>query len=89
MWVKTTIEIADNLFKEAKHLMAKEGKTMREVVETSLRSYLDTQKIKKKPFKWRDCSFKGEGLVEGLQEGDWETIRDIIYEGRGGNPVTK
>lgn len=83
--MKTTIDIADNLFKEAKRFIGKEGKTMREVVQNSLRLFLDSQKKTTRPFKWRHYAFKGEGLVEGLQEGNWETIRDIIYEGRGGN----
>lgn len=83
--MKTTIEIADNLFKEAKHLMAKQGKTMKEVVEISLRRYIQEQKLKtKKPFKFRNCSFKGEGLVDPSLEGDWPRIRELIYEGRGG-----
>jgi hypothetical protein len=29
-------------------------------------------------------SFGGEGLVPELRDADWDTLRDIIYEGRGG-----
>lgn len=87
--MKTTIEISDPLLKEAKRFAAEKGGTMREVVEESLRHYLDAQNTRKKPFKLKYCGFKGNGLVPGLKEGDWETIRDMIYEGRGGNPVTK
>lgn len=83
--MKTTLEISNHLFEEAKRFAAKKDKTFREVVEMALRLFLKQQKAdSKKPFKLRDGSFKGNGLVEGLQEGDWETIRSLIYEGRGG-----
>jgi len=82
--MKATVEISDHLFREAKRFAAKKNKTFREVVEMALRNFLTNQKTSPKPFKLRKCTFKGNGLVEGLQEGDWETIRSLIYEGRGG-----
>ena len=36
-----------------------------------------------RPFLLRDASVPGRGLQPGLQEGDWESIRDPIYEGHG------
>ncbi len=82
--MKTTLEISNHLFKETKQFANKSGRTFREIVELALRNFLKSQKVPRKAFKLKDGSFKGNGLVEGLQEGDWETIRSLIYEGRGG-----
>lgn len=82
--MKTTLEISNHLFEEAKRFAAKKDKTFREVVEMALQMFLKKQKSFPKPFKARKHSVKGNGLVPGLQEGDWETIRSLIYEGRGG-----
>jgi len=41
----------------------------------------------RKPFKLKDGSFKGgTGMVKDYS---WDEIRDMIYEGRGGNPVDR
>jgi hypothetical protein len=80
--MKTTIEIADSLFVEAKELAAREHTTIRDLVENGLRLVLE-QRRERKPFKLRDASFRGAG--RGLRpeyEGNWEKIRDEIYEGR-------
>jgi hypothetical protein len=36
------------------------------------------------PFKLRKCPIYGRGLQPGLEWHDWEKIRTLIYEGRGG-----
>ena len=78
--MKTTVEIPDALFTEAKKYASARGLTFRQVVETSLRRTLDEKRAAKKPFKLRKATFKGNGqLVQ-----NWETIRSLIYEGRGG-----
>lgn len=82
--MKTTIDISDTLFKEAKKFIVQKGQTFREVVEAALRLYLESQRQKRRSFKWRHKPFKGKGMVEGLQEGDWDKIRERVYEGRGG-----
>ncbi len=35
-------------------------------------------------FRLRDGSFKGKGLQPGVDLSNWEQIRSLIYEGRGG-----
>lgn len=83
--MKTTIDISDSLFKEAKRFTAERGETLRELVEASLHHYLESCRSKRqRSFKLKDCSFKGEGLVEGMREGDWPAIRSLIYEGHAG-----
>jgi hypothetical protein len=77
--VKTTVEIPDALMVEARKYAAARGLTFREVLEMSLRRALD-QPGAKKPFRLRKTTFKGKGQLIH----DWETIRALIYEGRGG-----
>ena len=83
--MKTTIDIADSLLLQAKATAASEGTTLRELVETGLRATLQ-QRGKTAPFVLRDASFKGEGLQPGVREGDWEQLRELAYDGRGGFP---
>jgi hypothetical protein len=76
--MKTTIDIADALLEEAKRQAHAERRTLRDLVEEGLRTVLHesrtltTPKIEIKPFK-------GRGMAPGVREGDWETIRDLIY----------
>jgi hypothetical protein len=80
--MKTTVDIADPLLAEAKRVAAARGITLRELVEEGLRAVLTTPNPAQ-PFKLRDASFRGNGVQPGVSEGDWETTRDLIYEGRG------
>lgn len=79
--MKTTIEIPDALLQQAKRVASREKTTLRALVEEGLRRVL--RERGKKPFRFRDASFKGKGLQPGIREGDWAQIRDLIYEGRG------
>ena len=83
VWVKTTIEIPDAVLVEAKRLAAARGVTLKSVLEEALRQLLAAEHKPKKPFKLRDGSFGHNGLQPGLRWGDWETVRTLIYEGRG------
>jgi hypothetical protein len=78
--VKTTVEISDALFQQAKAVAADQGVPFRELVESGLRLVVQQARPKKK-FKLRDCSFHGDGLAPGIT---WEEIRDKAYEGRSG-----
>jgi hypothetical protein len=66
--MKTTVEIADPLPEQAKKLAAKEGLTLRVLMEEGLRSVLASrQSAPAKPFRLRDGSFKGgDGLQPGI-----------------------
>lgn len=83
--MKTTIDIADSLLLQAKATAAREGTTLRELVETGLRATLQ-QRRKTAPFVLRDARFKGQGMQPGMVEGNWEQWRELIYEGPGGFP---
>jgi hypothetical protein len=83
IWVKTTIDIADGLFEDARRLARQQKTTLKAVVEASLRKYISEAKPKAR-FVLKDGSVGGNGLQPGIREGDWEQIRSMIYEGRGG-----
>lgn len=81
--VKTTIEISDPLLREARKLAAREGVTLRTLVERGLYRVVSETK-QNAPFKLRRASFKGKGLRQELQDASWEELRDLAYRGRGG-----
>ena len=78
--MKTTVEISDSLFRDAKRYAAAHDLTFRQTVESGLRRLLQTAPKGRKPFRLRDCSFKGDGPVKDFT---WPELRAIIYEGRG------
>jgi hypothetical protein len=81
--MKTTIEIADSLLREVRKVAAREGVTLRTLVERGLRRVVTEAKPKAR-FKLRRASFGGKGLQSDLRDATWDRIRDLSYEGRGG-----
>lgn len=81
--MKTTIDIADALLAEAKQVAAAERTTLRSLVEQGLREAIEKRRRNTGRFRLRNASVRGHGLQPGIREGDWEQIRDLIYEGRG------
>jgi hypothetical protein len=81
--MKTTIEISNSLLEEARKIAAREGTTVRSLVEQGLRRVVAERKSRG-VFKLRKATFKGEGLQRGFTGATWEQMRDAIYEGRGG-----
>jgi Arc/MetJ family transcription regulator len=78
--MKTTIEISDALLADAKRVAARDGVTLRALVEQGLRQVLEGQRRGAKPFKLRDASVKGGKLRPGIDPSDF---RELAYEGRG------
>jgi len=81
--MKTTIDIADALFLEARRVAERDRTTFRSLVEQGLRLALDSRK-KAKKFRLKDGRVRGHGLQPGIDLANWEQIRTLIYEGRGG-----
>lgn len=81
--MKTTVEISDDLFEEAKAVAAAERTTLRSLIEEGLRRVLSGRKRPADRFVLRDAGVKGRGPARGIHEGKWEDIRDMIYRGRG------
>ncbi len=82
--MKTTLDIADPLLLEAKRIAARDGDTLRSLVEQGLRAVLADRQRKAKPFKLRNVSVGGNGMTPEFQGASWAQIRDAAYEGRGG-----
>lgn len=76
--MKTTIDIADDVLERAKRQAQREGTTLREVVERALRQQLASPEGRGS-FRLKRHPFKGKGRQPGAAEGDWQSVRDLIY----------
>ncbi len=75
--MKTTIDITDNLFVEVKQIASQENRTLREIIEASLRKYLDEKQIKTN-FELKKKTFGGMGLQQGASL-DWAFLSEEVY----------
>jgi len=81
---KTTIEIPAALLSEAKEVAAREGTTLRALIESGLRSVLDRRRHGRDArFRLRDASVTGHGLHAEFRDAGWDRIRDTAYDDRG------
>jgi len=80
--MKTTIQIADSVFEEARKLALREHTTMKALVEEGLRKII-TERKEQGPFRLRNASFKGRGLQPDFAGASWQAVRDTIYERHG------
>ena len=81
--MKTTVEISDALLEEAKKVAAREGVSVRTLIEQGLRHVVSASKPRR-AFQLRKASFKGRGLSADAKGLDWQHLRELAYEGRGG-----
>lgn len=79
--MKTTIEINDELLREAKRTAAERETTLRELVETGLRR--EVQIDRDVAFVLRDGSFEGKGVTPEFRDAEWSKFREAAYEDRG------
>lgn len=80
--VKTTVEISNSLLREARKLAARQGVTLRTLVERGLHRVISETR-RGTPFKLRRASFKGKGLQPEARDAPWDRLRDLAYQGRG------
>jgi len=80
--MKTTIEISDSLLRDARKLAAREGTTLRALVERGLRQIVIGTK-RSPAFRLRKASFGGRGLRPELRDAEWERLRDLAYGDQG------
>jgi len=81
--MKTTVEISDSLLEEAKKLAARQGTTVRALIEEGLRRVV-AERNRPGAFRLRKATFKGQGLHRQAAGASWERTRDLTYEDRGG-----
>ena len=82
--MKTTVEIPDSLLEEARKAAAREGTTLKALIEQGLRHIVGERRRRAGAFRLRKASFKGRGLQPGVAGASWERIREMAYEARGG-----
>jgi hypothetical protein len=82
--MKTTLEIHDPLLNQVRKIAARDGETLRSLVEQGLRKVVAERTAKAKPFQLRDGSVGTPGAPFAYGELSWEEKRALMYEGRGG-----
>jgi hypothetical protein len=80
--MKTTIEIADDLFERAQRVARSENITFRSLTEQGLRLVLQQKQEKARKLPPL-VTVRGNGLSEEFKNGAWDQIRDEVYSGRG------
>ena len=80
--MKTTVEITDTLLRQAKETALNGGTTLRELIESGLRKEIASRQSSE--YQLVDASVDGSGLQPGIGEGDWRSIVELTYQGRGG-----
>jgi len=78
--VKTTIDIADDLFVRAQTHAKATGQPMRALVEEGLRRVLEGRP--EAPYALDDLSVGEAGADNPLESMSWQDLRDAIYGGR-------
>jgi hypothetical protein len=81
--MKTTVQIPDTLFEEARKVAQRERITLKALIEEGLRRIIADRK-RRTAFRLRKASFKGNGLRPEFAGASWDQIRELSYEGRGG-----
>lgn len=80
--MKTTIELADELAKQARRIARQEGTTLRALVEEGLQRSLEARRQGAR----RALDFPtygGSGLTREFEGASWSRIRDEIYRDQG------
>ena len=81
--MKTTVEIADDLFERAQAVARRENTTFRALAEQGLRLVLkEKQRAKNKKLPPL-VTVRGKGLTDEFKNGGWGKMRDEIYRDRG------
>lgn len=80
--MKTTVDLSDDLAATAKSYAAREGLTLRSLIERGLRLAMSADQGRER-FRLRDRRVTGHGLQAPYRDADWSRIRESIYEGRG------
>ena len=80
--MKTTIQIPDSLFQQARRIAQREHTTLKTLVEQGLRRIV-AERQRRGGFHLRKATFKGQGLQPQAASASWEELRGLSYEGRG------
>ena len=77
--MKTTVQISDALLAEIQSIATKNKTTLRALMQEGLMHVVEHERLKKKPFKLKDCSVGPQKVNEELVGRQWEDIVDLVY----------
>lgn len=80
--MKTTVQIPDALLAEIQQIATKNKTTLRALMQEGLQHVVERERIKKKPFKLKDCSVGDPNAPWPLEGKSWEEIRALAYGDR-------
>jgi hypothetical protein len=80
--MKTTVEIADDLFARAQAKARRDKTTFRALTEEGLRQVLEEPRRKGRGLPPL-VTVRGQGLAGEFKRAGWDRIRDEIYRERG------
>lgn len=86
--MRTTLDIPKSLLHEARKIAAREGTTLRALVQEGLQKII-AEKTRRPAFHLRKASFGGRGLRPELRDVGWERLRSLAYWERGGSWLTR
>ena len=66
--MKTTLDISDPLLDQVRRIAARDGDTLRSLVEQGLRRVVAERSAKAKPFKLKDASVRTPGARSGYEQ---------------------
>ena len=81
--MKTTLEISDPLLEQVRAIAARDGDTLRSLVEQGLRKVVADRQTKAKPFKLRNVSVGTPGAQSPYEKLSSDEKLALMYEGRG------
>jgi hypothetical protein len=84
MPMKTTLDIQDSLLDQVRKIAARDGETLRSLVEQGLHKVVAERNARARPFKLRNASVGAPGTPPAYEQLSWEEKRALMYEGRGG-----
>jgi hypothetical protein len=86
--MRTTLRIDDHLVREAKKLAARTHHTLGEVVEEGLRILLARKRARRPEKKSPLVTFKGGGLLPGIDLDDSASLLDVTATPHSPSPIS-
>ena len=81
--MRTTIQLDDQLFAEAKQRAAQTGRTLKAVIEDALREALARRDTPEQKVRVRLKTFKGRGVQPGVDLDDASSLIDLMERDDG------
>jgi hypothetical protein len=78
VYMKTTIEIGEDLMQRSKEVLRRQGGTLLSLVEEGLLLALECRELDRKS-RVKPVTFRGRGLQPEFQDASWGQIHEAIY----------